>query len=722
MVSFESLEIASLAPLPVGVLFWYAPEATLTAITKLTLDLTPEGARLAPSPEPFHPEEPSLIGCPFELHHPGDFAPRKARCDLLLTGSAYAAGPTRVIGATIRLGNLVKRFFALASEAVEAMPLSVDYLRIEPHPDADQVTVGAVSPLHPERDPFRHISLPGPAALAKAALPPDFDFSYFNSAPEDQQIDALTPGMPLALHGLTPTGVTLRGRLPTLWPRMYVPDSQTGSLREIHLVCDTLWIDTDRSLAELTFRGTITSGTGSEVPPRLIVTLEEASSTRIPRRSRPRPPRPPPPPPSLPRISTLTSPPPRTGPTSPTTSRIRPIEEIEAHRGPRARPRPRSRCSLAPRTPLLPAARPVPLGQLRRAPAPRPSAEPSPPASRQSSGPAVRRIAACLYVPLRRTASRADSRPRIPQRTHAPSSSPPRKTPFAPGAHAPSSSPGGKPSSSLRPAPGEALSRRQPRCPPPSPHCRSPRGSQPLPRCSPFQPPAPALLRAPLSRCRGLPLPLPAARPRPPPRAPPLSRCRDTPAPLPAAAPAPAAGSPSLAVETLPLPSSRRPRPLRPAPPRPPRWTVGIPVWITRDPAQPPHGPPPSPRATPLRALSPTDSPPVTTIGLLPVETDAALQIALWNAAAPLHEILATHGLDEVRWLEHRRLRDAELREEATSDGHEKGPRRPRCPGARPPRPLHDLHSIPRSGRLRRAPRRAAQHRRRARSPRRTWH
>lgn len=63
---------------------------------------------------------------------------------------------------------------------------------------------------------------------------------------------------------------------------------------------------------------------------------------------------------------------------------------------------------------------------------------------------------------------------------------------------------------------------------------------------------------------------------------------------------------------------------------------------------------------------------PLDKLGLLPMDKDAAIHVALWEGAAPLHETLAKHGLDELTWREHRRLREKELREEAESGGNAK--------------------------------------------------
>src|SRR4051812_10448749 len=108
------MKVFSFAPLPVGVLVWNDPEPCVTVIAKWTLTFGRAGLADAVEQEPLCHAIPSLFGSPGELHHPSDFVPKKARCDVLLSGSAYAAMPLPAIGARIRIGAFQKRFFALA--------------------------------------------------------------------------------------------------------------------------------------------------------------------------------------------------------------------------------------------------------------------------------------------------------------------------------------------------------------------------------------------------------------------------------------------------------------------------------------------------------------------------------------------------------------------------------------------------------------------------------
>ncbi len=232
----------------------------MTVVTKLTLTFSPGGLSIARDQEPLCHAIPSLFGNPLELHHPSDFVPRKSRCDVILTGSAYAAMPLAAIAARVRVGSLLKRFFALAGEQTTAIPLSVSYLRTKRRFDSEEVTVSGLSPEHPFREGFLDVeeALSG-APLSTMAIPGDFDFGFYNSAPEDQQVAFLAPGTPLSLEGLSPDGAPCGGPLPDIRPQIFALSPDGARIAEVPLVCDTLWIDTDRKVVELTFRGTVSA-------------------------------------------------------------------------------------------------------------------------------------------------------------------------------------------------------------------------------------------------------------------------------------------------------------------------------------------------------------------------------------------------------------------------------------------------------------------------------
>jgi hypothetical protein len=83
----------------------------------------------------------------------------------------------------------------------------------------------------------------------------DFDWTYFNAAPEDQQIDGFLQGdEPLRLQNLIPDQAVLKTRLPGLRIRCFIND-RDQQFREVPMDLDTLLVDGDESQVLLTWRG-----------------------------------------------------------------------------------------------------------------------------------------------------------------------------------------------------------------------------------------------------------------------------------------------------------------------------------------------------------------------------------------------------------------------------------------------------------------------------------
>jgi uncharacterized protein YjbI with pentapeptide repeats len=83
----------------------------------------------------------------------------------------------------------------------------------------------------------------------------DFDWSFFSSAPRDQQISGYLRGdEEIVFQNLHATTPTLQSRLPEIRVRAFVHDVQ-DRFREIPMSLDTLLADLDRNVLELSFRG-----------------------------------------------------------------------------------------------------------------------------------------------------------------------------------------------------------------------------------------------------------------------------------------------------------------------------------------------------------------------------------------------------------------------------------------------------------------------------------
>ena len=304
------MDVVSTCPLRVASVVWQ-PRAgawALTLVCKATFQLQPgvsplAEAQAAPAEDDVHQDgDPTR-----SLHVPGDLVPFKARADVLLAGHAFApAGQAaRTLAVRLSAGSADKRIEVwcdrifwhegrlLEGQPFSRMPLRYERaaggpgtanpvgMRFDAPPDAHgAVPIPNLQPpgIHVARrgDTFAPIGLgpiaphwPGRAAkLGRHAagwshrqwrerpLPADLDRAYFNAAPPDQQVDAFDPDEPIVLEHLHPEHPKLETRLAGVTPfaRM-TAGGRAGE--EVLLTADTLWIDTDRGLATVVWRGRV---------------------------------------------------------------------------------------------------------------------------------------------------------------------------------------------------------------------------------------------------------------------------------------------------------------------------------------------------------------------------------------------------------------------------------------------------------------------------------
>jgi uncharacterized protein YjbI with pentapeptide repeats len=108
--------------------------------------------------------------------------------------------------------------------------------------------------------------------------PRDFDWSYFQAAPADQQLPGYFRGdEPLVFTNLHPTASELRTRLPGVRIRVFVMRSGAGV--EVPVVLDTVYADLDEGVLTLTWRGLVTVNEDdfSDVPYALVASEELTS-------------------------------------------------------------------------------------------------------------------------------------------------------------------------------------------------------------------------------------------------------------------------------------------------------------------------------------------------------------------------------------------------------------------------------------------------------------
>jgi uncharacterized protein YjbI with pentapeptide repeats len=273
----------------------------VTVIVKATYALKPGGLAVPAPPLPLTEDTPRDGGPANSLYAASDFAPCKLRADVVVVGRVHPVSLTtvrQVVGFVLARGPdvlLTKRLVAIGDRArpdaepskLTEMPLCWERTWGGPTcqdnpvgsglPDSTPRAPNLVDPDAPRRPvglgPIA-ASWPGRAKLlakehatslmsTPLTLADDFDLRFFQIAPPDQQLPRLLGGEQLLLIGLHPQHAAMVCRLPALhaFARLEGP---TKRIRDVPLVGDTLWIDTERSLASVTFRGSVKVATPTE--------------------------------------------------------------------------------------------------------------------------------------------------------------------------------------------------------------------------------------------------------------------------------------------------------------------------------------------------------------------------------------------------------------------------------------------------------------------------
>jgi hypothetical protein len=301
------MRVVTVCPLRVASLVWqpFPGGWTLTVVCKATYQLAPGESVLAQSQEYVQEEENHWNDDPqHSLYAPSDLAPYKPSPEVMLVGHASAPDGEQVarllvhlvVGevdksielrgdqAFMRSGNLRDgpRFGRMPLRYERAaggpgtpnpvgMPLdspntlgviALPNLRppglavVRPGDFIEPVGFGPIAASWPTRRQRlgRHAGVWSEAALTREPMPEGIDPSYFMSAPRDQALTVLRPDERIVLENLHPKHARLVTSLPGVEPRAFV-ELPHQAVTELPLVCDTLWIDTDRSICTLTWRG-----------------------------------------------------------------------------------------------------------------------------------------------------------------------------------------------------------------------------------------------------------------------------------------------------------------------------------------------------------------------------------------------------------------------------------------------------------------------------------
>ncbi|KYF73429.1 hypothetical protein BE11_19920 [Sorangium cellulosum] len=285
---------------------------SLTIICKATYELSPGLSPLAQDQDEICTEDLHWAGDERNsLWAPSDLVPFKRRADVLVTGHVYApyGQPVRSLIARLSAGTVNKTIAVYGDRSMlpnGELSQPAEFTRVPLCWERAAGGRGTRNPVGVAPAPFgsafgpaggprwapnfqqpgiyvagAHEPIPpsgmGPIApgwpdrserLGRSAalwdhrnwhahpLPDDIDAAYFNSAPPDQQVDKIAPDERIALENLRPEHPRLVTRLDGVVPRVVLRRPQQSE-RPIELRCDTLWIDTDRGVCCVTWRGSL---------------------------------------------------------------------------------------------------------------------------------------------------------------------------------------------------------------------------------------------------------------------------------------------------------------------------------------------------------------------------------------------------------------------------------------------------------------------------------
>lgn len=281
------------------------PAWTATCIVKTSFALRPDGPAVPlPEPVPFSGDVLRDEEMANDALYDSDFAPWKPNADVLLRGTCHAPGgkPTTACRVEFAVGKWSKALAVIGNrhwkkglllsaasdpEPFAEMPLTYGNAYGGEGFDRNPVGRGYEKAFLPNIEPIEdRISSPGerpepsgygplnrqwPQRASKTGsyrgkwlkerwpfLPDDFDFTYFNAAPEDQQFRKYLRGdEELRFENLHPRHPVFKSALPGLRIRCFLAErTKDGKkLREVPLNLDTLFVDMDKETLVLVWRG-----------------------------------------------------------------------------------------------------------------------------------------------------------------------------------------------------------------------------------------------------------------------------------------------------------------------------------------------------------------------------------------------------------------------------------------------------------------------------------
>lgn len=292
------MEVVSRCELPVAGRLWQPRPgaAALAIVCNATFSLGPGTLALAREQEPVRHNDVPWNAKATSLYAASDVVPGKLRADVLVVGEAYAprGEPVERLVARIRCGEVDKALEIFCDRTLQAdgsvlagtwfarspllyeraaggpgteNPVGVEHRR-DANGDLVLPNITAVGARISRDQPVAPIGFGPVAALWpqrsakwRSDLPPDgwhagplseIDVGFFNAAPADQQLASLRDDEAIVLDNLHPDHPKLEMRLPGI--RLVAAVQGTHGDRQLPLTCDTLWIDTTRGIACLTYR------------------------------------------------------------------------------------------------------------------------------------------------------------------------------------------------------------------------------------------------------------------------------------------------------------------------------------------------------------------------------------------------------------------------------------------------------------------------------------
>ena len=217
-----------------GTLVWQLGQATMVSvIIKATFSLESSPMRIT-QPLPLYALD--VVDAKRRvLVAPADLVPRRRRIDVV----AVAPGPGSSAGASEALVRMAaldtdgRGLLDIAKRVPPGRPVGFEALRVDPAP---------------------HTLLVNESGMAVMKLRHDIPFALFQSAPPEQQLDALPNDATLVLQGVHPFHARIQGKLPLPTPVAVAFGVHRTAATTLRFRTDTVVLDADALLCSMVWR------------------------------------------------------------------------------------------------------------------------------------------------------------------------------------------------------------------------------------------------------------------------------------------------------------------------------------------------------------------------------------------------------------------------------------------------------------------------------------